>query len=159
MAALLFDLPENQAEGAVDDDTGKGHDDEIKPGLGGKKASDETDAGQHDPTDHGVEADIAEIAFIGQFLPQENELDQGNGKFRQERSDDRTHALHGRDQAGIDNQVYDCAAANAFDEDVERSLQAGMNAHLSKPIEPERMYETLAHLITGQSAEGQKPSA
>ena len=49
--------------------------------------------------------------------------------------------------------------ANVFDEDVERSLQAGMNAHLSKPIEPERMYETLAHLITGQSAEGQKPSA
>jgi CheY-like chemotaxis protein len=30
---------------------------------------------------------------------------------------------------------------------VERSLQAGMNAHLSKPIEPERMYETMAKLI------------
>ena len=27
--------------------------------------------------------------------------------------------------------------ANAFDEDVQRSLQAGMNAHLSKPVEPE----------------------
>jgi CheY-like chemotaxis protein len=37
--------------------------------------------------------------------------------------------------------------ANAFDEDVQRSLQAGMNAHLSKPVEPERLYETLAHLI------------
>jgi CheY-like chemotaxis protein len=34
-----------------------------------------------------------------------------------------------------------------FDEDVERSLQAGMNAHLSKPIEPERLYETMAKLI------------
>ncbi len=38
--------------------------------------------------------------------------------------------------------------ANVFDEDVERSLQAGMNAHLSKPIEPERLYETMAEFIT-----------
>ena len=37
--------------------------------------------------------------------------------------------------------------ANAFDEDVQRSLQAGMNAHLSKPVEPERLYETLSELI------------
>ncbi len=37
--------------------------------------------------------------------------------------------------------------ANAFDEDVKNSLQAGMNAHLSKPIEPERLYETLKKMI------------
>lgn len=37
--------------------------------------------------------------------------------------------------------------ANAFDEDVQRSLQAGMTAHLSKPVEPERLYETLDKLI------------
>ena len=37
--------------------------------------------------------------------------------------------------------------AIAFDEDVQRSLQAGMNAHLLKPIEPERLYDTLASLI------------
>ncbi len=42
--------------------------------------------------------------------------------------------------------------ANVFDEDVERSLQAGMNAHLSKPIEPERMYETMAKLIAQREA-------
>ena len=38
--------------------------------------------------------------------------------------------------------------ANVFDEDVERSLQAGMNAHLSKPVEPERLYETIARLLS-----------
>jgi CheY-like chemotaxis protein len=33
--------------------------------------------------------------------------------------------------------------ANAFDEDVQRSLQAGMNAHLSKPVESENLYKRL----------------
>ena len=37
--------------------------------------------------------------------------------------------------------------ANAFDEDVQRSLQAGMNAHLSKPVEPEHLFLTLQELI------------
>ena len=37
--------------------------------------------------------------------------------------------------------------ANAFDEDVQRSLQAGLNAHLSKPVDPANLYETLESLI------------
>ncbi|MBR2663376.1 MAG: response regulator, partial [Clostridia bacterium] len=37
--------------------------------------------------------------------------------------------------------------ANAFDEDVQRSLQVGMNAHLSKPVEPEHLYQALEELI------------
>ena len=37
--------------------------------------------------------------------------------------------------------------ANAFDEDVQRSMQAGLNAHLSKPIEPDLLFATLQELI------------
>ncbi len=37
--------------------------------------------------------------------------------------------------------------ANAFDEDVQRSMQAGLDAHLSKPVEPELLFETLEKLI------------
>ena len=37
--------------------------------------------------------------------------------------------------------------ANAFDEDVQRSMQSGLNAHLSKPVEPEALFETLESLI------------
>ena len=42
--------------------------------------------------------------------------------------------------------------ANAFDEDVQRSIQAGLNAHLSKPVEPDVLYETLEKLIGISSA-------
>ncbi len=37
--------------------------------------------------------------------------------------------------------------ANAFDEDVQRSMQAGLNAHLSKPVEPDILFETLEGLL------------
>ena len=37
--------------------------------------------------------------------------------------------------------------ANAFDEDVQNSLQAGLNAHLSKPVEPDVLFETLEELL------------
>jgi len=37
--------------------------------------------------------------------------------------------------------------ANAFDEDVQQSLQAGLNAHLSKPVEPDNLFNTLEKFI------------
>ena len=37
--------------------------------------------------------------------------------------------------------------ANAFDEDVQRSLQAGLNAHLSKPVQPDVLFETLEGML------------
>ena len=40
--------------------------------------------------------------------------------------------------------------ANAFDEDIEKSKAAGMNAHLAKPIEPNRLYQTLYDFIYGK---------
>ena len=37
--------------------------------------------------------------------------------------------------------------ANAFDEDVQHSMQAGLNAHLSKPVDPDLLFETLEGLL------------
>ncbi len=37
--------------------------------------------------------------------------------------------------------------ANAFDEDVQLSMQAGMNAHLNKPVEADRLIRILGELI------------
>ena len=38
-------------------------------------------------------------------------------------------------------------SANAFEEDVHKSLDCGMNAHLTKPVEAAVMFETLGKLI------------
>lgn len=41
--------------------------------------------------------------------------------------------------------------ANAYEEDKEKSRQAGMNAHLAKPVEPQLLYATLAKFISESS--------
>ena len=41
--------------------------------------------------------------------------------------------------------------ADAFDEDVQHSMQAGMNAHLCKPVEPDVLFKTLESLLHDQS--------
>ena len=51
----------------------------------------------------------------------------------------------GREDAGTIPVI--ALTANAFDEDVQRSMQAGLNAHLSKPVEPDLLFETLELLI------------
>ena len=37
--------------------------------------------------------------------------------------------------------------ANAFDEDMEKTRAAGMNAHLAKPIEPQLLYQTMQRFL------------
>ena len=59
-----------------------------------------------------------------------------------------TRAIRNLDRADAKTIPIIAMTANAFDEDVQRSLQAGMNAHLSKPVEPEHMYKTLQEFIS-----------
>ena len=40
--------------------------------------------------------------------------------------------------------------ANAFDEDHKKSAEAGMNDHLTKPIQPKVLLDTLSKLRKGQ---------
>ena len=37
--------------------------------------------------------------------------------------------------------------ANAFEEDVQATIQAGMQEHLSKPIDPARLYSALIQFV------------
>lgn len=38
--------------------------------------------------------------------------------------------------------------ANAFEEDKQKAIRAGMNARIAKPIEAGRLMETLSHILT-----------
>ena len=58
-----------------------------------------------------------------------------------------TRAIRALDRADAKTIPIVALTANAFDEDVQRSMQAGLNAHLSKPVEPEALFETLESLI------------
>ena len=58
-----------------------------------------------------------------------------------------TAAIRALDRPDAKTVPIVALTANAFDEDVQRSLQAGMNAHLSKPVEPEHLYTTLQQLL------------
>lgn len=50
--------------------------------------------------------------------------------------------------------------ANAFDDDVNKSKAAGMNAHLAKPIDPKRLFRTLVELIRSHEQNpGERPGA
>ena len=58
-----------------------------------------------------------------------------------------TRAIRAMDRIDAKTIPVIALTANAFDEDVQRSLQAGLNAHLSKPVEPDNLFETLESLI------------
>ena len=62
-----------------------------------------------------------------------------------------TRAIRDLDRPDAKSIPIIAMTANAFDEDVKQSLQAGMNAHLSKPVEPERLYETLGRVIQSKN--------
>lgn len=57
------------------------------------------------------------------------------------------HAIRSLDRADVATLPIIALSANAFEEDIKLSLASGMNAHLSKPIEVEKLKATLAQFI------------
>ena len=58
-----------------------------------------------------------------------------------------TRRIRGMDREDARRIPIIALTANAFDEDVQRSLQAGLNAHLSKPVEADVLFKTLEELV------------
>ena len=58
-----------------------------------------------------------------------------------------TRTIRAMDRADARTIPIIALTANAFDEDVQRSMQAGLDAHLSKPVEPDLLFETLENFL------------
>ena len=58
-----------------------------------------------------------------------------------------TRAIRALERADAKTIPIIAVSANALDEDVQRSMQAGLNAHLSKPVDPDVLYRTLETFI------------
>lgn len=58
-----------------------------------------------------------------------------------------TKAIRKLDRADATSIPVIAMTANAYEDDMKKSMEAGMNAHLAKPIEPTKLYETLAYYI------------
>ena len=43
-------------------------------------------------------------------------------------------------------------SANAFDDDLKKSVECGMNGHLSKPVEVDKLYQTLHQVFRRQDS-------
>ena len=58
-----------------------------------------------------------------------------------------TRRIRAMDRSDAGSIPIIALTANAFDEDVQQSMQAGLNAHLSKPVEPDVLFATLEELL------------
>ena len=58
-----------------------------------------------------------------------------------------TRRIRAMNRSDAKNIPIIALTANAFDEDVQHSMQAGLNAHLSKPVEPDLLFKTLEGLL------------
>ena len=99
-----------------------------------------------------IEADLAENGRIAVELFQgspEGHYDAILMDMRMPEMDglEATRIIRSMDRPDARTIPIIALTANAFDEDVQRSMQAGLNAHLSKPVEPEALFETLESLI------------
>ena len=61
---------------------------------------------------------------------------------------DATKMIRKSDRPDAGKILIVAMTANAFSEDIQRAYENGMNGHISKPIEPEVMKETLIHLFS-----------
>ena len=64
---------------------------------------------------------------------------------------DATRAIRAMDREDCHTIPIVAMSANAFDDDLKKSVECGMNGHLSKPVEVDKLYETLNAIICKES--------
>lgn len=102
----------------------------VEPAANGKLA---LEAFRDSPEGH------FDLILMDVMMPEMNGLEAANAIRNLPRADSKTVPIV-------------ALSANAFDEDIKRSLASGMNAHLSKPIEPTKLTEMLARMLAKPNA-------
>ena len=64
---------------------------------------------------------------------------------------DATRAIRSMDREDCRSIPIVAMSANAFDDDLKKSVECGMNGHLSKPVEVDKLYRTLNQVIRGKA--------
>ena len=95
--------------------------------------------------DKGIVVDIAENGKVGIEKARSNDYDIILMDIRMPVVDGLTAAKIIRGFNEITPII--ALSANAYAEDIKKSLEAGMNAHLSKPIDKDELYETIIRNI------------
>ena len=60
---------------------------------------------------------------------------------------DATRAIRSMDREDCRTVPIVAMSANAFDDDLKKSVECGMNGHVSKPVEVDKLYQTLNEII------------
>jgi CheY-like chemotaxis protein len=60
---------------------------------------------------------------------------------------DASMAIRALDKADAKTIPIVALTANAFKEDIDKALEHGMNAHLAKPMDPEKVLEVTFKLL------------
>lgn len=66
---------------------------------------------------------------------------------------DATRAIRSMERADCHVIPIVAMSANAFDDDLRKSVECGMNGHLSKPVEVDKLYRTLNEVIRSRQTE------
>ena len=61
-----------------------------------------------------------------------------------------TRAIRGMEREDCHTIPIVAMSANAFDDDLKKSVECGMNGHLSKPVEVDKLYQMLNKVIKGK---------
>ena len=75
-----------------------------------------------------------DVILMDIMMPVMDGLDAARAIRRMEREDCRTIPII-------------AMSANAFDEDLKKSVECGMNGHLSKPVEVDKLYQVLDQVL------------
>ena len=100
----------------------------------------------------GIDTEVASDGAIGVQKFASSEIDQYDFILMDLRMPGKdgieaTREIRAMNRADAGTIPIIAMTADAFDDDIWRCLSAGMNAHISKPIDPDVMYNTIAEQI------------